>query len=236
MYALYEQHYDATDWQRFETDLDGKDLAILVRDDRGEIVGFSTLSFHRQPIDCDDVFYLFSGDTILAAPLWGNPILLRTWFDTAGRLKRQLGSRRLFWFLIVKGHRTYRILPNFFRDYVPRADVPPAHPFFRLRDAIARSRYGDLFRPATGLIDFGRSLGHLRPELASVEEAATRNPHAATFVQFNPHHHRGVELVCLTELGGGNLRRYAARCFAAGESAGGDIALVPRVAADAFPH
>lgn len=234
MYALYERHYDATERRRFEADLDTKDLVVVVRGEDGDIVGFSTLSFHRLAIDCEEVFYVFSGDTIIDAALWGNPILLRTWFELAGGVKRQLGSRRLYWLLIVKGHRTYRILPNFFRDYVPGADVSPAHPFFRIRDAIVTARYGDLFHPETGLIDFGRSLGHLRPEWANVDEAATRNPHAATFVQFNPHHHRGVELACLTELAVGNLRRYAANCFVAGESTDSGAALVSDVTSETF--
>jgi hypothetical protein len=227
MYALYERHYDATDRKRFEADLSGKDLVLLIRNGCGDVVGFSTLSFHSQPIDCEEVFYLFSGDTILDAPFWGNSILLRTWFEVAGAVKRQMGSRRLYWFLIVKGHRTYRILPNFFSEYVPAPNMPPAHPLLPIRDAIATARYGGQFSPETGLIDFGKSLGHLRPEWSGAEEAALRNSHAAAFVKLNPYHQRGVELACLTELAPGNLKRYASGCFAAGWSRN-DIVLPSR--------
>ena len=49
-------------------------------------------------------------------------MLLRAWFRAAGAVKARVGEGRLLWFSIMMGHRTYRILPNFFRDFFPSID------------------------------------------------------------------------------------------------------------------
>lgn len=216
MFELYDRYYAATDRARFEADLSKKTSVILIRNELKVVVGFSTLSVHRQSVENEEIDYIFSGDTILDASRWGNPTLLRAWFRTAGALKRQLGAQRLYWFPIVKGHRTFRILPNFFCRYVPGSEDDSAPELIRIRDAIATARYGNFFSSETGVVDFGRSLGHLRPEWSGVETAASRNRYAAQFLAANPQYFRGVELACLAELAVENLKRYAATCFAEG--------------------
>jgi hypothetical protein len=47
MYALFERYYDETSRARFEADLAGKDAAFIVRDDEGNLCGFSTLASER---------------------------------------------------------------------------------------------------------------------------------------------------------------------------------------------
>lgn len=228
MFSLYETYYDATHRDRFESDLAEKDAVVVIRR-KGGIIGFSTFLVREQRIDGQPIHYLFSGDTVLHSASWGDPVLLRAWFRAAGAVKARIGDDRLFWFSIMMGHRTFRILPNFFRDFVPAID-PPEHStssarpgvarLERIRNAIAKTRYGAHFDPATGLIDFGPSQGHLRQEWAGVEETATRNRFAAFFLRANPHHYRGVELACLAEFDMANLKRYGANSFAEGLSGG----------------
>ncbi|WP_206522654.1 hypothetical protein, partial [Mesorhizobium sp. M7A.F.Ca.CA.001.09.2.1] len=114
------------------------------------------------------------------------------------------------------GHRTFRILPNFFREFVPAIDGRRSTRLVAIRDAIAVARYNSYFEPSTGLIDFGLSQGHLREQWADVEETAFRNRFAAFFLRANPFYFRGVELACLAEFELGNLKRYAAASFAEG--------------------
>ncbi|BCM17185.1 hypothetical protein MJ8_09480 [Mesorhizobium sp. J8] len=216
MFSLYERHYAAADRGRFEHDLAEKDSVVLVWSGAGDVIGFSTILVGRQEVDEVEINYLFSGDTVLDASRWGDPVLLRAWFRAAGAIKAGLGNRQLFWFPIVKGDRTYRILPNFFRTYFPAADTEIAPELKRIRDRIAGARYGRLFDPSTGLIDFGESQGHLREQWADAEHRAPRNRHAAFFLEANPLYHRGIELACIAEFDLSNLKRYGASCFAEG--------------------
>ncbi|TPI33075.1 hypothetical protein FJ970_13245 [Mesorhizobium sp. B2-1-8] len=214
MFALYETYYEAIDRDLFERDLSEKDAVVLVRRSR-KIIGFSTYLVRHQAIGAETVHYLFSGDTVLHSSLWGNPVLLQGFFRAAGAAKAQVEGR-LFWFSIIGGHRTFRILPNFFREFVPAVDAQDSSQLRTIRDTIAVARHGHSFEPSTGLIDFGSSQGHLREEWADVEDTAIRNRFAAFFLKANPFYFRGVELACLTELEIGNLKRYGATSFAEG--------------------
>ena len=214
MFSLYRNYYEATDRNAFERDLSEKDGVIVVRRDRS-IIGFSTYLVRPQAIGAETVHYLFSGDTILHSSRWGDPVLLRAFFRAAGAAKAGVKGR-LFWFPIIGGHRTFRILPNFFRTFVPAIDDHGPAGLVAIRDAIATARYDSYFDPATGLVDFGPSQGHLRGEWADTEETAVRNRFAASFLKANPHYFRGVELACLAEFEIGNLKRYGATSFAEG--------------------
>ncbi|UVK38669.1 hypothetical protein LHFGNBLO_005874 [Mesorhizobium sp. AR10] len=214
MFALYESYYEAVDRKGFERDLAEKDAAVIIRHER-KIIGFSTYLVRPQTVGGETVHYLFSGDTVLHPARWGDPVLLRSFFRAAGAAKAEVGGR-LFWFSIIGGHRTFRILPNFFCDFVPAIDGPVSARLQTIRDAIATARYGRHFEPSTGLIDFGPSQGHLRDQWADVEQTALRNRFAAFFLRANPSYFRGVELACLAEFEIGNLKRYAAASFAEG--------------------
>jgi len=214
MFRLYERHYDAADRKRFDADLAEKQLVVVVR--AAEIVGFTTIAVEPFEIGGTAAHYLFSGDTILHPTHWGDPILLRAWFRAAGAVKAKTGAGRFFWFTIMKGHRTFRILPNFFRRFVPSIEGTSDPELVAIRDRIAARRYGDCFDPRSGLVDFGASLGHLRADWADAEEAAGRNRHAAFFLGANPRYVHGVELACLAEFDRANLLRYACASFDAG--------------------
>jgi hypothetical protein len=214
MFSLYETYYEATDRQSFERDLVEKDAVVLIRR-HGTIIGFSTYLVRQQTVGAETVHYLFSGDTVLHSARWGDPVLLRGFFRAAGAVKASVPGR-LFWFSIIGGHRTFRILPNFFREFFPVIQGVAAPRLEEIRNAIAAARYGDCFDPATGLIDFGPSQGHLRKQWADVEETAARNRFAAFFLKANPGYCRGVELACLAEFDASNLKRYSSTSFAEG--------------------
>jgi len=214
MFSLYETYYEATGRDSFERDLSEKGAVVVVRQDKA-IIGFSTYLVRRQKVGAETINYLFSGDTVLHSSRWGDPVLLRGFFRAAGAAKARIEGR-LFWFPIFKGHRTFRILPNFFREFVPATGGDDSASLLAIRNAIAMARYGHCFDPATGLIDFGTSHGHLREQWADATEAALRNRFAAFFLRANPHHARGVELACLAELDVRNLKRYGAVSFAEG--------------------
>ena len=172
--------------------------------------GFTTLAWNPAGrFDEGDI--LFSGDTIIDRNCWGTQELVRAFCRRAGEWRAASG-RRLFWFLISKGHRTYLYLPLFARRFHPHPEVVESE-WEDLAEKVAVSMFGDCWKPAEGVIRFSASQGHLREEL--VTERA-KNPWVRYFLERNPGHAGGEELVCLTEMDETNLRRGALAAFREG--------------------
>jgi hypothetical protein len=219
MFSLYAASYRDTDRTRFLDDLRDKTDCIIVRDGNGTIQGFSTLKLYETRWGARRVRVLFSGDTIVDPAHWGTQQLAFAWIRHAGEVRRAVPAVPLYWFLICKGHRTYRYLSAFARRYVPRADAPvdgsdATHVDMQdLLDHLATERYGRAYDRATGVLSFDAPQGRLAPELASVPDAHRRIGEVAYFLQRNPGYARGDELVCLCELSAANLRPLARRLF-----------------------
>ena len=213
MYALYERYYDATSYGRFCGDLAGKDHAVLLRDETGALRGFSTLAVYERLFGAEPLRVLFSGDTIVDERYWGQQALAFAWLRLAGEIKAQRPDRRLYWFLISKGHRTYRYLSVFSREFYPAPDRETPRYERGLMAFLARDRFGTSYEEATGLVRFAHSQGHLRSSYADVPCAHRRLPEVTYFLERNPGYAGGDELVCLCELAAENLKPIARRAF-----------------------
>jgi hypothetical protein len=217
MYALLSRCYDCADRDRFEHDLDSKDTVVLIRDSGGVVRGFSTQAWFDWVHEGDAVRILFSGDTVMEPQFWGSSELARGWCSVAAALLGKKPGRRLFWFLISKGYRTYLYLPLFFREFVPGPPLDPGpnpvaserrpgsndggNPsLHRLLNEVASHRFGPAYDAATGLIRFPESQGQLTPELATIPEGRCDDPHVRYFLERNPDFALGVELACLAEV------------------------------------
>ena len=216
MYELYARHYDAADRARFEADLDDKCYAVLLHDEAGALQGFSTLAEYERDFGGRKTGVLFSGDTVIDAAQWGQQALAFAWLRLAGVRKMQAPQRPLYWFLISKGHRTYRFLTAFAHTFWPARDRPTPASTQALMDNLAHERFGAAYDRATGLIRFAESHGHLRSQYARVSDVHRRRPDVDYFLERNPGYASGDELVCLCELTGDNLRPLARRIFCGG--------------------
>jgi len=216
MFQLYAHYYGAAEFERFVADLLEKDEALLLFDGEGEVRGFTTLKLLTLTDQQPPLRALFSGDTIIHHHYWGEQQLAFSWIRRAGELKAQAPHLPLYWFLIVKGHRTYRYLQAFSRHYYPHPHQPTPPPLQALMDRLATDRFGRHYDPASGLIRFPTSQGHLQPEWAEADPVALARPEVRYFYQRNPGHQQGHELVCLTELHPDNLRPLARRLFLQG--------------------
>jgi hypothetical protein len=216
MFALFERYYAAVSPAIFERDLAGKSIAILLTDDTGALQGFSTLEVIPFDTGSGPATALFSGDTIISHHHWGNQQLAHAWCFFAGQIKQQRPHLPLYWFLIVKGHRTYRYLPAFTRRYYPsyREETPPA--MQRIIDRLAARKFGDAYRPDLGILHFPESRGHLRQEWAEPGDDLAQKPNVAFFLEKNPGYASGDELVCLTELCENNMRFVSRTAFLEG--------------------
>ena len=207
MFELMDTHYENVTPEGFRRDLSAKRWAILLRDKDGQLQGFSTLQLFR----LEDATYLYSGDTIVNPEHWLDGGLVGAFGHVLLRLFEEVGEDRLYWFLISKGFRTYRLLPLHFLSYLPavnRADDPDLR---ARRDAVARHLFGAAFDPVTGCILASPGKDHLRPELAGIPEHRKHDPHVAFFLAQNPGYAQGDELACLTPLSRANLTAMAWR-------------------------
>jgi len=214
MYDLYSTYYEATSLSLFESDLHGKDFVVLLHDSDGVLAGFSSLAIVDATVHGKPVRAIHSGDTIIA--YWGTQALAFTWLRFAGTIKAQAPDCPLYWFLIVKGHRTYRYLSAFSIDFYPHWQVQTPTWAQSIMHQLARHRFNTAYDSERGVVSFQQSRGHLKPLWAEVEPDEALRPDVAFFLRSNPGYVHGDELVCLTELSSSNLRPLARRVFAQG--------------------
>src|SRR3546814_14178203 len=95
---------------------------------------------------------MYSGDTIVHQDHWGQQALAFTWIDFSGALKSAAPEFPLYWFLLVKGHRTYRYLRAFYRVFhpAPLRETPPE--IKMLMDHLARGKFGAFYDWQTGVV------------------------------------------------------------------------------------
>jgi len=214
MYQLFHQYYDACNYERFESDLNEKSHVLLFKNNTdNSIAGFTTAKLMTFA-DGDSPFSaIFSGDTIIHRNFWGSQLLPLHWCRLAGRIKRENLHVPLYWFLIVKGHRTYRYLPLFAKRFYPTWRYPtPRHIKIRL-DIMATQKFGADYNPDTGVIHFNQSQGHLKKAWANIPPHLHHKPDINYFLQRNPNYFAGDELACITELTEDNLKSHALRAF-----------------------
>ncbi len=213
MYALMVANYDGMDQERFEKDLEQKDLVIVLRDRENVIQGFSTVAFNPNGIGLDGYDVIFSGDTIIAPEHWGSPALSQGFRSVLGGFKAAVGDRSLYWFLISKGYRTYMYLPLYFKRYFPAAENDRYEDLSKIAGTCAAALYPEAWDSISGLIRFPIPHDRLKPELAAVEPKKSNNPHVRFFLERNPGYFNGDELVCLVRIEKENLLRPDLRYF-----------------------
>ncbi len=216
MYDLYAHYYDATSWDIFLTDLSNKDYVILLWDEQQQIQGFSTLAVLKFEFEGQLSRAIFSGDTIINHLYWGEQTLPLAWCRLAGQIKAEAFELPLYWFLIVKGCRTYRYLSVFGKTFYPNWRYPTPPRYQALMDYLAYKKFGDNYDPESGLIRFPTSQGHLREEWAEIKSGTAKKPDVCYFLERNPEYYKGQELVCLMELSEDNMRSHARRGFLEG--------------------
>jgi hypothetical protein len=212
MFHLLDRYYENVTPAGFLAGLAEKQWAILLRDPTHDaLCGFSTQMLLEVPLGKTTVRALFSGDTVIDRPYWGDILLARTWGRLALSLIDRHGAEGLYWFLISKGYKTYRFLPLFFHEFYPRYDVPTPEWAGGVLDALAAHRYPHGYDAAAGVVRAGVEKDRLRAGVAELTAARLRDPHVRYFARRNPQHARGDELCCLAPLSRANFTAAAYR-------------------------
>jgi hypothetical protein len=219
MFDLFSRHYDAVTRERFGQDLAEKETALLLFDGDGAIAGFTLLKQIQvdRPFACTCIY---SGDTVVAPGFWGRNNLIMAFLSECGRIGSTDPDRELYWFVLIKGARTWRILSSCFRAFHPSLHAGSASTCPSLAHALGEQTFGNAYDPDTGTIWMGQSFGHLKPALAEIPPRHRDRPDIRLFLERNPGFAQGRELLCLARLAPDNLRSSARRAFLRGFDVG----------------
>lgn len=207
--ALYLCYYDGSDASIVVSDLKSKThILLLLQED--VLIGFTTFEFYDSTWDNKCIGVIYSGDTIVHHEHWGQQALAFTWLRFISKLKQATPSKPFYWFLIVKGHRTYRYLPAFSKSFYPhwtidRSDLKP------LLDFLAEEKFGNHYNKDSGIIAFENSRGHLKKSFVFPTENEIIKPAVKFFLERNPRYHEGHELACICSLDDINLKSFTKR-------------------------
>lgn len=214
MLVLMQTYYEGVHPSDFYRDLSEKHWVITLRTPSGELCGFSTQVILPVPGHFDSLA-LFSGDTIIAEAYRGRNDLAGLWGSLALEQIDLFQDKKLYWFLISKGYKTYRYLSLFFREYYPRQGVVTPPNLFNLNHALAEWKFGDRYDSTQGIVRASEHGCHLRADVAPVLSHRLRDPDVSFFVDANPGHAMGDELCCLAPLNRQNFTSVAYRVIAA---------------------
>lgn len=206
MYQLMANYYENVSRSSFDQDLAGKRWAILATDRDGAVKGFSTQRL--VPLRAGGQA-LFSGDTVVDRAFWGRNPIAAEWGRLALDIYAAEPDRELFWFLIAKGYKTYRLLATYFVDYYPRRGAVTPPWAADLVDELAAGLFRSRYERGSGIVAAGPTDQRLRWETAPVGSDQLGDPDVAYFDRRNPGHRNGDELCCVARLGPENLNERA---------------------------
>ncbi len=199
MFDLYCSQFENASREQFDADLDGKNWVLLLRDDEDKLVGFSNMHVYKARINSRDTWFVYSGDTTVDSSTWNDPTLAYSLMGAFRFFQRHYDCDVLYWFLIVSGYRTYRVLPVFSDMFYPRFDKPTPDDIRALMTHIAVERFGDQYDPGSGIVRLDAP-SILRNGYRGIPENRLADPNIAFFAERNPGHPVGDAMVCICEL------------------------------------
>jgi len=202
MWALFQRFYADVSRDTFDRDLAAKNDVILLRDsgDRS-LEGFSTIQVYDRVVMGRRFIAVFSGDTIISPDYWGQTALQRAFLGYVMRVKLTHPFVPVYWFLISKGYKTYLLLARNFPEYWPRHDAATPAWQHAVLDRLASEKYGEAWKRERGVLQFTHGEGRLRSGVAPIEASLLERDDVRFFVEKNPGHASGDELVCIGRVG-----------------------------------
>ena len=199
MWRLYVAYYSDAMRETFIDDFSAKDHVIILRDSgNGSLQGFSTLQCFGTKVQGKPLYVIYSGDTLVSKEYWGQNALQKAFFKYIVKCKISHPFRKVYWFLISKGYKTYLLLSRNYPVYWPRHDKPTPSWEKNIIDTLGADKFGDEYYPEKGIIHHEDCPGKLRASVAPIGEDLRKNhPDIDYFVKRNPFHAEGDELCCL---------------------------------------
>ncbi|MCW8932344.1 MAG: hypothetical protein OQL19_19180 [Gammaproteobacteria bacterium] len=211
---LYLSYYDGSNAGQVISDLNNKtDIILMIY--KNKVVGFTTLELYERQWQKCPVRIVYSGDTIVAKEHWGQQSLTFACITRMGQYKQKKPDLPLYWFLIVKGHRTYKYLPVFVKIFYPYWGSQ-VDSLKKMAEFLARDKFGEVYNAQTGVLEFPESKGHLKEQYAYPNDNEKNKLSVNYFLKRNPGYLKGYELVCLCELSRENMKPLTRRVFEKG--------------------
>lgn len=212
MFALMDRYYENMTRAAFDADLDEKQWVVGISTcNSGALLGFSTLRLLEAEVDGENIVALFSGDTIMEQRARPSGVLSAAFARLALDIAAAHPDRAVYWFLISKGYKTYRLLPLFFRAFYPAVDRETPEQVRRIIAAFATGKFGASFDPVAGILRATEAGCRLRAGVAEISPERLKDPHVRFFAAVNPGHARGDELCCLARISEDNITPAALR-------------------------
>lgn len=201
MLELMMRYYDGVSREQFNNDLNEKEAVMLMHDSKTlDIVGFSTFMIIDIEVGNNLIKGFFSGDTVVHADYRKtNTLGVELGKNFLATIKR-FPQSQVYWILISKGCRTYRLLPMFFYEWYPRYDKETPSYEKNIIDVFGAKKYPVNYDSVTGRIIFPDGGEALKSGVSDAHEGRRNDPHIQYFIERNPHYMRGDELVCVAKI------------------------------------
>jgi hypothetical protein len=197
MFQLMCENYNEVVETNFFNDLENKQWIGLIKDGNATIQGFTTFVINPNGVGGASYHIIFSGDTVIAPEYWGSQVMMQGWCRSVGRFIGGDQSKRWYWYLLSKGHRTYMYLPLFFENYFPSmVPTPLDNELQDVATVISAKVFGYYWQQDEGVIRFDQSRGELKPNLIEATFQKKGSSIVQFFLQKNPNFYKGEELVC----------------------------------------
>lgn len=210
LFALHESACKNVSYELFVDELKNANWLFLMRDE-GEIQGFSIFKFFEVEKDNKMIGVIYSGDTFINKRYWGSLLLHKLFIEKMLGLKKEY-KNVVYWFRTLKGFRSYRYFPLFFKEYYPRYDKTMPDYERDLINIIGRKQFCNDYDDKNQIV---KTSYILRKEYDMGRSCKNRH-HIEYFLRVNPNYNKGDELACIAKLEEDNikesyLRRYCRR-------------------------
>lgn len=208
MAELMSLTYGGTNIDKVRRDLAEKQFILLLYGEGGEIEGFSTIQLFDSIFRGTPVKIVYSGDTVIQEESRGQTVLMHDWWQFTCTIQQQFSGMEVYWMLISKGWRTYKLIPLFYKEYYPRPDRETPPDFQAFMDELGNRKYPGEYRD--GLI-IPSEPDFLKNAATDVPERRRNDPDVQFFIAKNPGFGKGDELLCVTRLAPDNLTKTGRR-------------------------
>ncbi|MEK2647114.1 hypothetical protein [Bdellovibrio sp. BCCA] len=201
MFDLFGKYYFDVEFERFNSDLSEKTSVIMLWDRSKSsepfLFGFSTILIRELP---EGGRVIYSGDTVVDSDYWGSRTLQSAFTRVLFLTRLRHPFAPLYWMLISKGFKTYMLMRrNFPRSYPSLEGAIPAD-LASVKHTFYNGKFSGYYKSETSLIDFGKSLGRVKDQMAVPTTRDLSSADVRYFLEKNPRYHEGVELACIADI------------------------------------
>lgn len=210
LFGFFSKFYHKVDPKIFEQDFYEKDYLFLLKNDEGEVKGFSNMQLIAPEWD-PGIRLAFSGNTIIDPEYWGSLELVRIWARLMNRILTENKDKSIYWYLICSGFRTYMFLPVFFNKFYPNYNEATPNHIKMIIENAGRVKFPGEYE--NGIVKVQSPRECLDATIAIPNDFKQNNPNIKFFTERNPGYLKGDELVCMAEVKPTNFKSLLKKYF-----------------------